>query len=224
MPTLWFRNEWAWNPDQVKPELRAGPDGRSILVTHPELGDYTLEIGPGPDGTMPTLLFCENETNRERIEGVPSTTPYPKDGINDHVIGGAATVNPDGVGTKAAPWYRLDVPAGETAEIRVRLHKAPKAAKPRAAAATGPDAAVTAAAADGGNGKATAEDVGDHRSAGPVVRVDDAPARIRGGRLLRGPPSRGRGRRRVPDHAPGVRGHAVEQAVLRLQRCSLARR
>ena len=78
MPTLWFRNEWAWNPDQVKPELRAGPDGRSILVTHPELGDYTLEIGPGPDGTMPTLLFCENETNRERIEGVPVDDALPE--------------------------------------------------------------------------------------------------------------------------------------------------
>ena len=131
LPTLWFRNEWAWNPDQVKPELRAAPDGRSILATHPELGDYTLEIGPASDGTAPTLLFCENETNRERIEGVPNTTPYPKDGINDHLIGGTATVNPDGVGTKASPWYRLDVPAGETVELRLRLHKTARAAKPR---------------------------------------------------------------------------------------------
>jgi hypothetical protein len=127
LPTLWFRNEWSWNPAQVKPELRIGPDGRSILATHPELGDYTLEVGPGPDGTMPELLFCENETNLERIEGVPSTTPYPKDGINDHVIGGTPTVNPAAVGTKASPWYRLDVPAGETVELRLRLHKTPGA-------------------------------------------------------------------------------------------------
>ena len=50
-------------PEPAKPELRAGPDGRSILASHPELGDYVLDIGPGPDGTQPTLLFCENETN-----------------------------------------------------------------------------------------------------------------------------------------------------------------
>ncbi len=121
---------------------------------------------------QPTLLFCENETNRPRIEGAPSITPYPKDGINDHVIEGAATVNPDGVGTKASPWYRLDVRPGETAEIRLRLHKVPRAAKPRAgseeagattaasAAVTTAAAAVTpAASAQGGNGKAAAEDI-----------------------------------------------------------------
>ena len=171
LPTLWFRNEWAWNPDQVKPELRAAPDGRSILATHPELGDYTLEIGPAPDGTAPTLLFCENETNRERIEGVPNTTPYPKDGINDHLIGGTATVNPDGVGTKASPWYRLDVPAGETVELRLRLHKTARAAKPRATTvpAVGAEAEVAvpaasatevaAATAGEGNGKAAADEV-----------------------------------------------------------------
>jgi hypothetical protein len=158
LPTLWFRNEWSWNPGPAKPELRAAPDGRSILASHPELGDYALEIGPGPDGTQPTLLFCENETNLARIDNVPSVTPYPKDGINDHVVDGAATVNPDGVGTKASPWYRLDVPAGETVELRLRLHKMPKATKARAA---GDDAAVatTAATSEGGNGKAAAEDV-----------------------------------------------------------------
>src|SRR5207342_3211780 len=48
----------------------------------------------------------------ERIDGSPNTTPYPKDGINDHVVAGADTVNPAGTGTKAAAWYRLTVPAG----------------------------------------------------------------------------------------------------------------
>ena len=48
-------------------------------------------------------------------------TPYPKDGINDHVVAGAATVNPDQRGTKAAWWYHLTVPAGGRAELRLRL-------------------------------------------------------------------------------------------------------
>ena len=123
LPTLWFRNEWAPDPEHGKPRLWAGPDGASVLATHAELGDYVLEVGPGPDGAPPPLLFCENETNLARIDGVPSVAPYPKDGINDHVIAGAATVNPDGVGTKAAPWYRVTVPAGGSAELRLRLHK-----------------------------------------------------------------------------------------------------
>jgi hypothetical protein len=172
LPTLWFRNEWSWNPEPAKPELRAGPDGRSILASHPELGDYALDIGPGPDGTQPTLLFCENETNRARIDGVPSTTPYPKDGINDHVISAAPTVNPDGVGTKASPWYRLYVRPGETAELRLRLRKLPKVAKPRAAngaepGATDPATAEGGNGGNGGNGKAAAEDVAPIDPLGP---------------------------------------------------------
>ncbi len=123
LPTLWFRNEWAWNPAGDKPTLTARPDGTGVLAAHHELGDYILEVGPAPDGTRPRLLFCENETNLARIDGVPSTTPYPKDGINDHVVGGAATVNPAGTGTKAAAWYQLTVPAGGSAELRVRLHQ-----------------------------------------------------------------------------------------------------
>ena len=70
----------------------------------------TLEVGPAPDGSRPPLLFCENETNRARIDGVPSLTPFPKDGINDHVVSGASTVNPAETGTKAAAWYQVTVP------------------------------------------------------------------------------------------------------------------
>jgi hypothetical protein len=131
LPTLWFRNEWAWDPAAARPSLAVGADGVTIEATHPELGEYALEIGPGPDGTRPRLVFCENETNLQRIDGVPSTTPYPKDGINDHVVNGAPTVNPARVGTKAAAWYEVAVPAGGSAELRLRLHKTPK---PRARA------------------------------------------------------------------------------------------
>src|SRR4029079_19477960 len=123
LPTLWFRNEWSWNPAGGKPGLIAGADGNRIEGAPPELGSYTLDVGPGPDGSRPTLLFCENETNLQRIDGVPSITPYPKDGINDHVVNGAATVNPAGTGTKAAAWYQLTVPGGGTAEIRLRLRR-----------------------------------------------------------------------------------------------------
>ena len=108
LPTLWYRNTWSWGLDGSKPELRL--ENGSIV------GTSTLS-GEG----SPEALFCENETNAERLFGVPGSTPYPKDGINDHVVHGAASVNPDQTGTKAAFRYRLEVGAGETAVIRLRL-------------------------------------------------------------------------------------------------------
>lgn len=120
LPTLWFRNTWAYDPDAATPVLAAADDGAPrITASHPVLGDYELLAGTGPDGAAPTLLFCENETNSARIFGVEPTTPYPKDGINDHVIGGSDTVNPARTGTKAAAWYRLTVQPGQDVELRL---------------------------------------------------------------------------------------------------------
>ena len=88
---------------------------------HPFLGELELLAAPGPDGAPPAALFCENETNDERLFGVRSGTAYPKDGINDHVLTGAPTVNPEQRGTKCAFWYQVEVPAGATVELRLRL-------------------------------------------------------------------------------------------------------
>ena len=52
-----------------------------------------------------------------------SSPPYPKDGINDHVVAGAATVNPERRGTKCAFWYQLAVEPGATVELRLRLRR-----------------------------------------------------------------------------------------------------
>jgi hypothetical protein len=110
LPTLWYRNTWSWGyPDFEKPELRL-VDGAIVA------GEKTLTADGSPDA-----LFCENETNNERLFGVPNATPYPKDGINDHVVHGATTVNPEHVGTKAAFRYRLQLDPGETATLRLRL-------------------------------------------------------------------------------------------------------
>jgi hypothetical protein len=73
LPTLWFRNEWTPDPAMQKPELHATPDSASIAATHPELGDYTLDVGPAPDGSRPPMLFCETVTNRPRIDGGAAT-------------------------------------------------------------------------------------------------------------------------------------------------------
>jgi hypothetical protein len=125
LPTLWFRNTWSWGrtgPEYPRgPTMRAAGAGR-ILADHATLGRYVLAIEPGPDGVAPDLLFTENETNEERVFGVAKRTPYVKDAFHDRVLWGKDTaVNPTLTGTKAAAHYRLDVPAGGSVTVRLRL-------------------------------------------------------------------------------------------------------
>ncbi|WP_156023061.1 glucosidase [Terracoccus sp. 273MFTsu3.1] len=126
LPQLWFRNTWSWDVGAIRPALRAtGPD--RVQVQHPRFGELEWELAPAPAGGPPDLLFCENETNGRRLYGSDSSADYPKDGVNDHVVSGARTVNPDRVGSKSAAWYRLTVAPGETQVVRVRL-RAPSTA------------------------------------------------------------------------------------------------
>jgi len=150
LPTAWFRNTWSWDAGPAeRPEFAAadlaGPGLTRVTLTHPISGDMELLAGAGPDGAPPDALFCENETNTARLFGGTPLTPFPKDGINDHVVAGAATVNPGGRGSKCALWYRLRLAGGATAQLRVRLRPCaqPSAGPPSAAAAgagpAGPD-------------------------------------------------------------------------------------
>jgi len=133
LPTLWFRNTWSWQPDSPRPSLRAAAPGEAVgaavaIAEEPRLRRWLLAAGRDPRGRAPELLFCENETNVPRVFGAARQTPYPKDGINDHVVHGAATVNPAQHGTKLACWYRLAVGAGQSVELRLRLARADAAA------------------------------------------------------------------------------------------------
>ena len=136
LPTTWFRNTWSWDEAAPRPVLWAAnmapSGGAAVSLRHPFGNEYELLAGAGPGGAGPTPLFCENETNELRLFGVRAGTPYPKDGINDHVVSGADTVNPEGRGTKCALWYQVTVAAGATAEIRLRL-------RPAGGPAGGPD-------------------------------------------------------------------------------------
>ena len=138
LPTLWFRNTWSWEADQPKPSLReAGPG--AIQATHPDLGEYWL-LCDGSD----ELMFTENETNVERLWRQPNASPYVKDAFHAYVISGRGeAVNPAKVGTKAAAHYALEVPAGGSQTVRLRL----TAAKP-ADAFAGFDATFASRIAD----------------------------------------------------------------------------
>jgi hypothetical protein len=120
LPTLWFRNQWSWKGEADRPVLQrlAIEGGLSVVgCAEPHLGERYLYC----EGEVP-LLFTENETNTQRIFGVPNRTPYVKDGINNHVVHGTeGLVNPDGKGTKAAAHYRVTIDPGASRVIRLRL-------------------------------------------------------------------------------------------------------
>src|SRR5947207_2613913 len=126
LPTLWFRNDWsAWiaesNRAAEKPilkQIEAAAGTSAVLARHPRLGEYILAC----EGDVP-LLFTENETNHERLfPGQKNGSPYVKDGINDCVVqGNQGSVDPGKKGTKVAAHYQMNVGAGQTKVIRLRL-------------------------------------------------------------------------------------------------------
>jgi hypothetical protein len=122
LPTLWFRNTWSWGLEEAKPRLAA--EAGVIAAEHGSLGRRWLACEGEPE-----LLFTENETNAERLWGVPNRSPFVKDGINDRVVHGAQDrVNPDRAGTKAAAWYQLRLGPGESRAVKLRLSDTPPAA------------------------------------------------------------------------------------------------
>ena len=148
LPQLWFRNTWSWEVGVPKPKLRAG-EREGIVAQHAELGEYVwrwedAQVGGNADagatgknngprrgrskaaanttGVRPELLFCENETNMRRMFGDQAAKGYFKDAFHDFVVAGNhEAVNPEPFGTKAGLLYRLTVPAGGSAVVRLRL-------------------------------------------------------------------------------------------------------
>ena len=121
LPTLWFRNEWSWAAFGIRPrpEMREEPGASCRLVhaVHDRLGDYWLAC----EG-RPSLLFTENESNAERLWGMPNGSPYAKDGIHAAIVNGHAdAINAASVGTKCAAHYVLDLAPGESAMRWLRL-------------------------------------------------------------------------------------------------------
>src|SRR5262249_33286615 len=115
LPTLWFRNQWSWQAGGERPALQRV--GNVVKAAHAKLGERYLYC----EGE-PALLFTENETNTQRLAGVPNRTPYVKDAINNYIVHGHhGAVNPEKTGTKASAHYVLPVGAGESKLVRLRL-------------------------------------------------------------------------------------------------------
>ena len=128
LPTIWFRNTWAWGLDIRRPRISRdplsdqwAPDLSLLRLRHFELPLYYLQCEGAPE-----TLFTDNETNMARLYGADNESVvgsrYVKDGINDYVVAGTVeAVNPKQTGTRAAARYSLSLGPGEEAEIRLRL-------------------------------------------------------------------------------------------------------
>lgn len=116
LPHLWFRNFWRHNPRFTRPEIKSVAAG-CLQTSSARNGDYFFYHQGGEQ------LFCDNETNELRMYNRPNETTYVKDGINNYVTAGKATVNPDLSGTKSAVWLKENIRPGDSAEFKVRLSK-----------------------------------------------------------------------------------------------------
>ncbi|HEY5003578.1 MAG TPA: hypothetical protein VII61_10525 [Ktedonobacteraceae bacterium] len=129
LPTLWYRNTWAWGNGGSRPELRATESTPSntetakqgfVHANHASTGEYWLAYEQVEK--EPQLLFTENESNLQRLWGVANRTPFVKDGIDDAIVHKATgTVNPAGVGTKVAVHYSMLIAPGATETVLLRL-------------------------------------------------------------------------------------------------------
>jgi hypothetical protein len=128
LPTLWFRNDWSqWiaesNRAPEKPHIKQveAPTGATaVAASHPLLGAFIISC----EGEVP-LLFTENETNHERLfpgSGTRNESRYVKDGINDCVVHGRQdAVSADHHGTKVAAHYHVNIGAGQSTVILLRI-------------------------------------------------------------------------------------------------------
>jgi hypothetical protein len=135
LPTLWFRNTWAWAKEPRQPpmiERGSGADGVISLLAEDddELHDNTLPSHCGlglrwlyaPAGAE--LMFTDNETNGDRAYGPGNTsrTPHTKDAFHRALCeADTSALRTDARGTKAALHYRYMVPPGESVTLRMRL-------------------------------------------------------------------------------------------------------
>jgi hypothetical protein len=128
LPTLWFRNTWSWGNDDARPAVEAKktpiPGLAAVSVLHRDLGQRWLLL----EGE-PKLLFTENETNFERLFGVPNRSPYVKDAFHDYLIqGNRDAINPAQRGTKMAGHYPARLAPGASMTLRLRFTDKPPSA------------------------------------------------------------------------------------------------
>ncbi|MBM3288814.1 MAG: glucosidase [Candidatus Hydrogenedentes bacterium] len=124
LPQLWFRNTWSWGCLHegcwVKPGMKL--EEGVIVARHVTFGRYFFCADAGPGPAPAQWLFTENETNTERLFGATNHGPCVRDAFHEYVVHGKTdAVSPKLQGTKAARHYALDIAAGASVTLKMRL-------------------------------------------------------------------------------------------------------
>ena len=117
LPTIWFYNRWQYDGVMKKPSINYLNEN-SVTVAHERTGNYFLYFDKPNEG-----WFTENETNNEKLFGKANKTTFVKDAFNDALIENKNTdaLRKNKSGTKFSPVYKMNIGAGETKIIFLRL-------------------------------------------------------------------------------------------------------
>ncbi|MDR3713468.1 MAG: glucosidase [Puia sp.] len=117
LPTLWFYNRRNYEGLEKKP-LITSRDKTSVKATHSRLGSYYFYFQPAQE-----CLFTENETNTQKVSGIPNKTPFVKDAFHDVIIGkeNKEPFRQKKSGTKFSPVYHYKIDGGMTKTLYLRL-------------------------------------------------------------------------------------------------------
>ncbi len=120
LPTLWYRNTWAWGCKTeyclTKQQMWLKQPG-VVTGIHESLGKFHFYYD-----SRATPLFTDNETNFEKLFGAPNRSKYVKDAFHQYIIHGEkGSINPKEIGSKFSPLYSLNLQGGESQEFHFRL-------------------------------------------------------------------------------------------------------
>jgi hypothetical protein len=115
LPQLWARNTWSWDLEGHKPHLALSGEQVIVRLAHRADLQATAWGQPGCE-----WLFCDNETNFPKLNGLAANGPF-KDGINDYIVNGARdAIRRDG-GTKVAAHFTLELAGHQSKSVFLRL-------------------------------------------------------------------------------------------------------
>jgi hypothetical protein len=134
IPTVWFRNTWAWGAQRMhEPHIRLVSntgDCVSFLADDSQaegLANLSFDYKLGPRyiyfTANGTPLFTDNESNKPALYGADAADGrvYFKDAFHRHIVNGEACVNAAMRGSKACVNYARQVPAGGHVSIELRI-------------------------------------------------------------------------------------------------------
>ncbi|HZZ72289.1 MAG TPA: glucosidase [Pirellulales bacterium] len=123
LPHLWYRNRWSWTVGAQRPAIQV-IGSAAACANAPNVGPRWWYLRAS-DAQPVSLLFTENETNFQRLNGAENQSPFVKDGIHDAVVHGLAErVNPQR-GSKVAGQAHAQIAAGGSFTVEIRFTAEP---------------------------------------------------------------------------------------------------